>query len=712
MWTRSWTGFSRKTLNSLPKAGAVALALLAVPAWVTPVLAQEAEQDNAPNTGQDTGQEPGPASDISKPTFDPGDGFRSSAVDPVTLAVLSDALLRLQFLAVAALESDEDVGLAQSGVVRAYLARRQAIKAVENASRIADTIWRSRSFLWIADYVAAVEKDPAKARDWVLRAISEYQTLNAPRDDGETINMAALRLARFGFIEDAKVTAGSIPGLLARISALQQISTIALKGRPTQAEITEAIAVLAETFQQAKNLDFTDLTNIDLLIDIGVARRLAGDTPGAVETFAYARELILSSDADRRFDALIKLAAKMVETGDQRGGMAIVRLVPEGAHRARAIAAVSAALGERDLDAAVPLFRLSMEETDRIEDQQERFDALTYLVSRQAAVGRLADAFESAYKITEDIPRAEALLGMGRVLIDQGKLKEALVLKDYIPYVGMRAQVMAPAAEGRGIEGDPVGASALLSEALDPTGYPYQAAFVPTALDKVLSAQVRVGLESADQAIFGRARELAEIIPGDTAQVKALVQVAIAEARRGRIPDAQKTISNAYRTTFEHRGDPGFDEALMSISLAQLAAGDLLGAYDTAARIPEPPNTSNLKRTADGGYDVPRYQALIRVAAAAGRLGDPNFGQEVTDKIGLDPAKAIGLAAVAIAMSNRSSDLIDVINDIRDGVLLEPNFETLAPKQEEAEPEKVPDEMPKAVEELGDAPELTPLPPS
>ena len=50
----------------------------------------------------------------------------------------------------------------------------------------------------------------------------------------------------------------------------------------------------------------------------------------------------------------------------------------------------------------------------------------------------------------------------------------------------------------------------------------------------------------------------------------------------------------------------------------------------------------------------------------------------MTDKIGVDPAKAVGLAAVAIAMSNQSADLIDVINDIRDGALLSPNYEALA----------------------------------
>jgi len=390
-------------------------------------------------------------------------------------------------------------------------------------------------------------------------------------------------------------------------------------------------------------------------------------------------------------------------------------MVPEGAYRAEALSAVSAALGRRNIDAAVPLFRMAEEEIGRIEDQSARFRAITYLVARETEIGRLKDAFETAFKITEDVPRAEALLGMGRILIDQGKLPEALVLKDYIPYIGMRAQIMAAVALGRGKEDDAEGASALLSEALDPTGYPMLPEFVPNALDAVLSAQIKVGLKSADQAIFTRARDLSEVLPGDLAQVQALVQVAIAEARRGRIEDSQKTISAAYRIAFENKGDEGFDSALMAISLAQLAAGDLLGAYDTAARIPEPEAGVTMPRTLDGGFAVPRYQALIRVAAAAGRLGDPNFGQEVTDKIGSDPAKAVGLAAVAIAMSNQSADLIDVINDIRDGALLSPNYETLAAETPEAETmadTKAPDEVSPmgAGQTMEQAPTLAPLP--
>ncbi|MDW3207013.1 MAG: hypothetical protein R8L07_15860 [Alphaproteobacteria bacterium] len=695
MWTRSCNGFWEKPARpNRPFAALLLAATLLSPTLVLPDRAVLAQSQDETVDG------------MERPRFDVTEEFSASNIDPVTLAILNDALKSLQFFAIAQLEADEDIGLAQSGVVRGYLARRQKQDAIDNAERIEDPIWRARSYIWISDYVQVVEKNRDEARQWIDRAVQEVLALPEMRDEGESLQIAALRLAARRYPEAATRAAQSIPDTRTRVSTLQQVAGIALSLSESTKTRDETATILRATFDEAVALDMDPIAKSDILIEIGAVQLQAGDSEGAQASFRIAQQLILEVPGARKYEALTRLAAKMVEAGNQRGGMIVVRMIPEGADRARALAAVSAAMGRRNIDAAVPLFRLAMEETERIDDQQTRFDTLAFLVARQSEVGRLADAFEGAFLITEDVPRAEALLGMGRVLISQGKLAEALVLKEYIPYVGMRAQIMGPVALGRGLEQDPEGASALLAEALDPTGFPYIPEYVPAALDVVLTAQIRGGLKSADQAIFSRARDLAEVLPGDLPQVEALVQIAIAEARRGRIEDAQKTISAAYRIAFENKRTNGFDRALMAISLAQLAAGDLIGAYDTAARIPEPPPTGPFPRTPDGGFDVPRYQALIRVAAAAGRLGDPRFGGEiVTRKIAHAPAKATGLAAVAIAMANRTTDLIDVINDIRDGALLSPDFDYLNRVAQEAQEETGGD-----ASGLGNAPQLAPLP--
>lgn len=695
MWIRSCIGFwERPARPKRPLAALLLATTLLSSAVVLPDRAGFAQSQADTVDG------------MERPRFDVTDEFSASNIDPVTQAILNDALKSLQFFAIAQLEADEDIGLAQSGVVRGYLARRQKQDAIDNAERIEDPIWRARSYIWISDYVQVVEKNHDEARQWIDRAVQEVLALPSMRDNGESLQIAALRLAARGFPEAATKSAQAIPDTRTRVGTLQRVADISLSLSESAATRGETATILRAAFAEANALTMDPIDKSDILIEIGAVQLKAEDGAGAQASFQAAQQLILDVPGARKYAALTRLASKMVEAGNQRGGMTVVRMIPEGADRARALAAVSSAMGRRNIDAAVPLFRLAMEETERIEDQQQRFDTLAYLIARQSEVGRLADAFEGAFMITEEVPRSEALLGMGRVLIAQGKLTEALVLKDYIPFVGMRAQLMAPVALGRGLEQDPEGASALLAEALDPTGFPYIPEYVPAALDAVLTAQIRGGLKSADQAIFSRARDLAEVLPGDLPQVEALVQVAIAEARRGRIDDAQKTISAAYRIAFENNRTAGFDRALMAISLAQLAAGDLIGAYDTAARIPEPPPGGPFPRTQDGGFDVPRYQALIRVAAAAGRLGDPRFGGEiVTRKIAHAPAKATGLAAVAIAMANRTTDLIDVINDIRDGALLSPDFDYLNKVAQEVE-----GETGSGGGRLGDAPQLAPMP--
>ena len=653
------------------------------------------ETPNQPSVPKQDGE-------IQRPVLDPADDYQASNVDPVTRAILSDALLGLQFFAVAALEDDEDVGLAQSGVVRAYLARRRKQDAINSANRIAVPVWRARSYVWISDYVYIVEGDRNKALDWINRAIAETEAGGAERDGGETLEIIANRLAARGVYERATGVARMIPDTARRVETLQKVASEALRRNKTASTRAAAATILQAAFEEAKDLSAPAFRKADILMNIGAAQQEAGNTSAARTTFIAAQDLVTNGPDQGRPAALTRLAAKMVESGDQRNGMGVVRLIPEGADRARALGAVASAMGRHKIDAAVPILRLAVEEAERVGDQTDRFEAIRFLVARQTEVGRLKDAFETAFLITEDVPRAEALLDMGLVLIRQNKLAEAETLKHYIPYTGMRGQILGPIALGRGIEEDPEGASALLAEALDPTGFPNLSAYTADGLNAVLRAQVKVGLESADQAIFNRARALAETLTGNLAQVDALVQVAIAEARRGRVADSQKTISAAYRIAFGHREEDGFDKALTQISLAQLAAGDLLGAYDTAARIPEPSSEGSFPRTAAGSFDIPRYRALIRVAAAAGRLGDPGFGRNVITKIAYDPAKAIGLAAVAIAMSNRAEDLIDVISDIRDQALLSSSYRYLDQAVAGDEPADGP---------MDDNPDLSPPPP-
>ncbi|HBM11190.1 MAG TPA: hypothetical protein DD390_00685, partial [Rhodospirillaceae bacterium] len=232
-----------------------------------------------------------PADDIARPSFSPQrDTYRASEVDPVTLAILSDALLRLQFLAVAALESEEDVGLAQSGVVRAYLARRQMDKATEIAERIADPVWRARSFLWISDYVRIVLKDASGARAWMDRAVAEVRDQPPSNRVTDTYGIAANRLAQMGDPDAATATAQLIASRQDRVRTLREIASVILASSDDEATRQAVATVLRQTFEEASLLPKTqDLSQAYLLMDIGAAQLAAGDTAGAQVSFATAQ---------------------------------------------------------------------------------------------------------------------------------------------------------------------------------------------------------------------------------------------------------------------------------------------------------------------------------------------------------------------------------------------------------------------------------------
>lgn len=593
------------------------------------------------------------------------DSFNPLSLDPVTREVLSNAFTRLRFLAIS-IEGEDETGQALNGIVRARLARDERAEAMDEVTRIYDPIWAGRSLVAIARHDHA-RGDDESARDLLRRASGNFTDLDASniRDGGEVLRLIAVHQAELGDRDGAIETARLIPDPQFRVRALQQTASASLTALDNSQEARRAAGVLLqEAFTQARGIEGKGHETARLLIEIGRAQIAAGDITGSRASFEAARERIAAGPDSGRFDAYAMLAGAMIEGEDAEEAMQIVRLIPEGAARSRAIASVARARGETgDLDSAVPLFRLAQEETERIEDTAARADALEHLIVELTKVGRLADAFTAAGRISDKLRQSRALLAMGKILLDQGKYEEALILTEYIPYVGLRAQIFGPVAMKRGLDGDPQGASELLSRALEATGYKPILDFLPEALRQVLQAQTRAGQPEADAAIFARARDLIDLIPGDIQKVRALVQIAIAEAQRGRIENAQKTISAAYRTAWENKEQPGFQEALEDIALAQIAAGDLLSAFDTAARIPPPGPKDYPIRASDGSFLAPRYRSLTRVAAASARLGETDLAIRAAQQMDEASARAAGLAAVAVAMAAPESDLLEIVGD-------------------------------------------------
>ncbi len=590
--------------------------------------------------------------------------FNPMELDQVTKAVMQDSFLQLRFTALA-LEGKDETGQALNGLVRAMLARDDIQDAIDELTMIEDDLWYARSAAAISRYFEKEQENTAAALEWLERGTQRVAGVTDPRDGGDIMRILAIRRASLGDLEGAITASRLIPDPTARVFALRASATAFLHSGDADAESRErASALLREAYDQARVMPGKNQSTNRLLIEIGLAQVYAGDQKAGLDTLKLTRERILAGPETGRSHAITELAAAYVEGGDMRSAMEVVRLVPEGAPRSEALGSVARAMSvNQGINAAVPLFRLAVEQAETVENNENRDRAYAHLIVEQTRVGRLRDAFSTAGLIKDRRRQARALLGMGRQLVSEGKFEETQRLTEFIPFTGMRAELFAKVAMNLGGKGEKDEASALLARALEATGFEPLPEFLPDAIDLVLDAQIDFGQPYADDAIFTRARDLVDGIPGDADQVRALVRVAIAEARRGLGAKARKSISAAYRTAFENKDEPGFDEALQDISLAQIATGDILSSFDTAARIEEPSDEADIRRAPDGSFLTPRFRALTRVAAAAARIGETDLAIRAANRMEYPPARSAALAAVAVALASPESDLLEIIGD-------------------------------------------------
>lgn len=573
-----------------------------------------------------------------------------SEVDEVTRRVLTDPFVTLRFVSLS-LETPDEQGQALNGLVRALLVRGNLDGALEEIRRIDDDLWHARSLAAVGDYFEGEEME-AEALDYLGRAVERLRGMTEFRDDGDLLRVIAKKQAKLGRLEAAIASAELIPDPAFRVKALQEAASASYeRGRRDSRAAEAAVKVLAAAAEQARRIEDTGQETAHVIMDIGRAQTTVGDVAGARRTLLYGRDVIAKGEEEGRYRAYARLSAEMAGAGMQEQAMEILREIPEGAQRARGVSSIARSLSERgNDDAIVPLFTLAVEEAGSIDDRETRHEILGHIVREQTRVGRLADAFTTAGAVREALPQARVLLGMARELLDANKLDEALILTDYIPYLGMRAQIFGAVALARGRQGLTEEASALLARAFEPTGFEIQTDYLPDAIDKVLAAQVEIGDPQDDALVFGRARDLAEQIPDEMTKIRVLTRLATAEAMRGHAERANRTLSGAWRDAWLNRTDPNFPIVLQDIVNGQLAIGDVLSAFDTAARIPAPEGAALDARSPSGVFTAPRFASLMAVAAAAARRGETDLAIRAARQMQHPPARAAGIAAVAMSI--------------------------------------------------------------
>lgn len=603
-----------------------------------PAHAQSANQETAPQTDIET-------------------------LDSVTRKIMSDAFIALRFTALA-LDDPAQVGQALNGLVRAMLERNEVSDALQEAGRIEDDLWYARAMVVIADYYAS-RGENEQALTYLRQGADRINAQKPLRDGGGILREIAKREAALGQFDAAIANAQRIPSPSARVKALQEAASAAYDaGGGAKASRQGAAKVLSQAFEQAKQLDPADQTLTSVFLAIGRAQIAAGDMTAAKKTFDFTRKRIDDGPYKGRNKANSDLAAAMITGGFTEEAMQIVRKIPEGAAQATALASAARAMGEAGkIDSAVPIFILAREMASRVDDQSTRVEAYKTIVRDQASVGRLADAFTTAGSIKDRLEQSKALLAMAFELIRQKKYKEAMILPDYIPYLGMRAQLIGMVIGNDGEQLGPTEASAKLMQALSDTGFPIESEFLPQALNLVLSAQIKYGSKESDDAIFNRSLDLARHIDDEFTRIRALTQVAAAQAVRGRKEEADNTVQAAYRLAYAQRKTPTYPLAMDEIVRAEIAGGNILSAFDAAARIPKGPKGTAVERASDGAVLDPRYFALTAVAAGAARQGETEIAIRAARQIDDLAAQAAALGAIAVAMAAPQKPLTDIIGN-------------------------------------------------
>lgn len=249
--------------------------------------------------------------------------------------------------------------------------------------------------------------------------------------------------------------------------------------------------------------------------------------------------------------------------------------------------------------------------------------------------------------IREKRAQAETLFAMGQVLLGNKKYTEAVKLTDYIPYLGLRGQIFADVAQWQGgVKGDPVAASALLAQALQPVREKPVPERVEIALEKVLDTQIEVSDPKTAEALFARANELIKTLPGALDRVRLLTLLARAYARSEDPERASDVIKAAQRITLNQRQNENYPRSAARIVEALIATDQILDGFNAAARIPEV-EVEDAERMSQ----TPRNRALKGVAEAAARAQKPQLAIRAARKIRDPASRAAALAAVARGMA-------------------------------------------------------------
>ncbi|MGE4219126.1 MAG: hypothetical protein AB7G39_06735 [Alphaproteobacteria bacterium] len=577
--------------------------------------------------------------------------------DPITRATLDDALQLVRLSAYAIRDLDEQ-GEALNGLIDGFLQQGDLRAAMAEMNVVATPLWRGRGFVKIARYEQSKDRKESALQTY-QKALAEMLGKGRSPEFDRTYTEISAAQTELGAYAVATETAKVIEDPMEEAQALVAVARAQIASKDPAAQ-TAGRNALNDVVARLKGAKTDAAPTVDMLIRIATLQNQIHDTAGTSRTLSAARTRISLSTYPEHDADLARVAAQEIEAGNPSQAMQMIRDIADHSRRARALAATAGTMAVRgDLDSALPLFDQALVESQSVPDGPARYDTVEAILVEQTRAGRRADAFRAAGRIKEKRAQSKALLAMGRILMEQNLYDEAIKLVDYISDPGMRAQIFVAVATEQGRKGKAMDASALLTRALEPTSTPADPDALVVGLEAVVQAQTAFGAPEARDSVYGRTQTIAEASLDMPKRVRVLASIARARAILKDKEEADHAVAQAYRLAWLDRSSPDFPDAMVSIVEAQIASGEFLEAFDTAARIqastpgsrseggPPRADAETVMKQAASAHD----EALRLVAVASAGNGDGRLALRAVQRIGDAKARAAALSAVAVAVA-------------------------------------------------------------
>lgn len=593
-------------------------------------------------------------------------------------------------------------GIAYNGLVGGDILHQDLQAALVDSYRIDQNFWLGKALFNIANYLSNKGDKQATldlleevvfALDSQIQKTSEGQNQETHAELSDLIYQVAMILLKLDKTASAmdlisRIPDESIKSKALRDSALRAIdySNSISNNRDNDIENRKNLTLNAikSTLEFANNFPYDNKIIGQTILDMVDSLLILKENNLASTYIQALLPKVLASSDDEKDAILARLAANLIRLNNAKQSMELLRSIKDKMVYTKTLASIAAARGEiGDTEAMTPLFILAREEINQLPDEINRMKARRHLMIELTRVGRLADAFSEAGKITDKRAQALAIADMAQYLLDHKNYEATRSLLDYIQPWSLRLPLYSGLARDESAQGNRIKASEYLLQGLEPGNTPKNSPMIPRQVGGILTLQSQYGDQSKDQEIIEKARKIIDAMPNELIKIDGLVRLAIAEANLEQLESARQSLTSAYRLTFDNSQNPSFAKALETVSFGMVMTGDLLSAFDAAARIPLPPTIEEekemrrtLRRQVNKEYelpkplnpnrpmDTPRYAALARIASAAARVGEMEIALRSADMIESDTGQATAYAVIGAGLGSRKQTMREVLNEV------------------------------------------------